>query len=77
MARMTSSHTARVVATAAPSFPYLGISRRGVVVLFTAPKTGTVLVKGDSGFNVGDERVKFDMNAFSPFRGSVTVNTDY
>jgi len=60
-----------------PTFPFLGISERGVVVLFTDHQHGTVLEVGDSGYVLGATSDKFAMRKFTPFRGELTIRTDY
>lgn len=58
-------------------YPCLMMSRvSGNVVLFTSKGKGMCVHKGDSGWNVGCYTELWDMNAFNPFNGTVTLENE-
>jgi len=79
MARMTSNVQDKVDF---PAVPFLGISDRGSIVLFTdtdggyAPEygVGVLLSPGTSGLPVGHDSDEWCLEHFKVFKGSVTVS---
>lgn len=62
-----------------PQTPFLGVSDRGVVVMFYSNDglvgRGVVLNPGDGAFSVGHHSTDWTMRRFQPFNGQVTVTT--
>lgn len=58
------------------SYPWIGISNKGAIVLFTSAGTGTLLLPGISWDKkyVGNYISDWDMGMFSPFKGTVTIS---
>lgn len=60
-----------------PGYPRLMISYRGTIVLFWAFKNGVVITPGaTSQMKAGDFCQSFDMDNFSDFNGTVTLEND-
>jgi len=79
MARFNSTATPCTTRRAFPTTPFLGISDRGVIVLFYshdgAMGHGVVLHPGQGSFAVGHRSQDWTMSRFQPYTGSVTVTT--
>ncbi len=59
------------------TYPYLGYSRKGVVVLFYSRVSGTVLkADDDSIFFVGEHCSSFNEDKFTPLEGKITLQND-
>lgn len=79
MARFNSTATPCTPRRAFPTTPFLGISDRGVIVMFTSHNSisgdGVVLHPGQGSFAIGHRSQDWTMSRFQPYTGSVTVNT--
>ena len=52
-----------------PKYPYIGQAENNQTILFTAPKTGTLLVKGGATFDIGLHYDNWNEDAFAPVDG--------
>jgi len=55
------------------TYPYVGKSRTGNVVLFSAPKVGIVLVSNEEQFSVGHHCVHWSEWRFEPVEGTIEI----
>jgi|WetSurMetagenome_2_1015567.scaffolds.fasta_scaffold539062_2 hypothetical protein len=57
-------------------YPWIGVSNKGAIVLFTSVKTGTLLFPGIAWKkeDVGTYISSWDMDMFSPLKGTVTIS---
>jgi hypothetical protein len=58
---------------AKPSYPYLGVFRNELVVLFIGTQTG-IVVKGNSDFHNGRYSTTWGENQFETFTGQITLS---
>ena len=59
-----------------PIYPYLGVSERNKIVLFTSYGSGVVLITTDEGPDndeVGEYSTCWDETKFVPFHGTLTI----
>lgn len=57
-----------------PSYPYLGLSSAGTVVLFTAPKEGTAVYrKGSSATQLGEYSSSWTESEFKFYHHKITL----
>lgn len=54
------------------NFPCYGISKEGLIVLFSEEKTGTVITR-ESAWKVGYHANDWHMSFFTPFKGKITI----
>lgn len=83
MANMCSTTQQAPAREVFPSTPFLGISDRGTIVLFTCVDGnyghGVVISvgTGPAARPLGYYSTEWGLRHFKPYRGSVTVTTDY
>ena len=59
------------------NYPFLGITPKGSIVLFTKLNTGVCLqVGGDWSLVIGRYSDQWAMDLFEPYNGSVTLEND-
>ena len=57
-----------------PEYPFLGVTERGLIVLFPKECKGTVLFVGNIlGYSVAEYSENWNMNNFKQFIGSITL----
>lgn len=56
------------------TYPYLGISDNGCVVLFEEEKKGVCLVKGETNNDVGGYSSMWGESMFKPFTGEIVMS---
>jgi len=55
------------------NFPCLGIAENGLIVLFSEPKKGTVVVTPNKVYIIGYISDNWEMSLFTPFKGKITI----
>jgi len=61
------------------SYPYIGMSENGIIVLFNRTHCGTILLKSSSVssvFNVGEYRTDWIESNFKPIGGEVVLSNN-
>ena len=56
------------------NYPFLGITTRGVIVLFTSHGVGAIVHCSDADnavYSLGERKSTWDMNCFTAFTGSI------
>ena len=57
-----------------PCYPYLGINKIGLIVLFHYENSGTVLFRGNSGENTGRYSSSWEESKFEFFPGEIVLS---
>lgn len=57
-------------------YPYLGIAKDGLVVLFSSVGAGMVIVTGSSTYHIGSYMKAWDDRQFEPMLGKVVLSNE-
>lgn len=58
------------------SYPYLGMAKDDLLILFTSRNTGTVLHPGNCTHSIGTHSSSWMETQFDPFHGSIQIDSE-